>query len=157
MRRTASRSRCREDREGGRLIPLGVMSITVHRYVGERRNSPDPASGGDCVVCSAVAVLAVHQEKLVLDSSGAFHLILRVLMWIASRSREAMIHMNTTYSPGEPGQGTVVGIALGGGGRGGGSPPPRTSRTRGTMHQSRRSPTRQIGAVFMEILAAMLH
>ncbi|CVK32094.1 protein of unknown function [Methanoculleus bourgensis] len=44
-------------------------------------------------------------------------------MRIASRSREAMLHMNTTYSPGEPGQWTVVAITLGGGGRGGGSPP----------------------------------
>jgi len=40
-------------------------------------------------------------------------------MRIASRSREAMLHMNTTDSPGEPGQWTVVGIALGWGqGRG---------------------------------------
>ena len=82
-------------------------------------------------------------------TSGAFHLILRVLMRIASPSREAMVPMNTTDSPGEPEQWTVVGIALGGGGRGGRSPPPRTSRTRGTMHQSRGSPTHHIGAVFM--------
>ena len=52
------------------------------------------------------------------STSGPFHLVLRVLMRIASRSREAMVHMNTTYSPGEPGQWTVVGIALGGQGRG---------------------------------------
>jgi len=44
----------------------------------------------------------------------------------------------------------------GDGDRGGGSPPPRTSWIRGTMHQSRGSPTRQIGAVFMEILAEIL-
>jgi len=38
---------------------------------------------------------------------------------IADRLREAMLHMNKTYSPGEPGQWTVVGIAPGGGaGRG---------------------------------------
>ncbi|CVK32831.1 protein of unknown function [Methanoculleus bourgensis] len=108
------------------------MSITVHRYVGERRNSPDPASGGDCVVCSAVAVLAVHQEKLVLDSSGAFHLILRVLMWIASRSREAMIHMNTTYSPGaSPGRGPWWESPRGVGAGEGARPLPRTSRIPG--------------------------
>ena len=38
-------------------------------------------------------------------------------MWTASRSREAMLHMNTTYSPGESGQWTVVGITLRGRGR----------------------------------------
>jgi len=67
------------------------------------------------------------------EPNGAFHLILRVLMRIASRSREAMVHMNTTYSPGEPGQWTMVGIALGSGGRGGGLPlPPYGSHARGT-------------------------
>jgi len=38
-------------------------------------------------------------------------------MRIASCSREAMLHMNTTDSPGEPGQWTVVRIAPGGGAR----------------------------------------
>ncbi|SAI89390.1 hypothetical protein MBBA_2550 [Methanoculleus bourgensis] len=39
-------------------------------------------------------------------------------MRIASRSREAMVPMNTTYAPGDPGQWTVVGIVLGGRGQG---------------------------------------
>ncbi len=43
-------------------------------------------------------------------------------MRIASRSREAMVHMNTTYSPGEPGQWTVVTITLGVGAGEGASP-----------------------------------
>jgi len=54
--------------------------------------------------------------------SGAFHLILRVLMRIASPSREAMVPMNTTHSPGEPEQGTVVAITRGVGAGEGASP-----------------------------------
>jgi hypothetical protein len=45
-----------------------------------------------------------------------------VLVWITNRSREAMVHMNTTYSPGEPGQWTVVTITLGVGAGEGASP-----------------------------------
>ncbi|CVK33717.1 protein of unknown function [Methanoculleus bourgensis] len=45
-------------------------------------------------------------------------------MRIADRLREAMLHMNKTYSPGEPGQWTVVGIAPGGGGGEGDRPLP---------------------------------
>ena len=44
-------------------------------------------------------------------------------MRIASRSREAMVPMNTTYAPGDPGQWTVVGIVLGGRGQGRGLAP----------------------------------
>ncbi len=39
--------------------------------------------------------------------------MLRVLMRIASPSREAMVPMNTTHSPGEPEQWTVVAITRG--------------------------------------------
>jgi hypothetical protein len=60
-------------------------------------------------------------------------------MRIASPSREAMVPMNTTHSPGEPEQWTVVAITRGVGAGEGAS----------TMHQSRGSPTHHIGAVFM--------
>jgi len=50
-------------------------------------------------------------------------------MRIASRSREAMLHMNTTYFPGKPGQWTVVDIAPGGWGQGRGlAPSPHEAR-----------------------------
>ena len=50
--------------------------------------------------------------------------MLRVLMRIASPSREAMVPMNTTHSPGEPEQWTVVAITRGVGQGGGGAPSP---------------------------------
>ena len=43
-------------------------------------------------------------------------------MRIASPSREAMVPMNTTHSPGEPEQGTVVAITRGVGAGEGASP-----------------------------------
>jgi len=66
-------------------------------------------------------------------------------MRIASRSREAMLHMNTTDSPGEPGQWTVVGIALGVGAGEGASPLPPQPRTRTRWNRTGeppQSPTR---------------
>jgi len=50
--------------------------------------------------------------------------MLRVLMRIASPSREAMVPMNTTHSPGEPEQWTVVAITRGVGAGEGASPLP---------------------------------
>jgi len=73
---------------------------------------------------------------------------LRVLMRIASPSREAMVPMNTTHSPGEPEQWTVVAITRGVGQGRGRAPSPHKPDP-GTMHQSRGSPTHHIGAVFM--------
>ena len=79
-------------------------------------------------------------------------------MRIASRSREAMLHMNTTYSPGEPGQWTVVGIPLGVGAGEGARPLPPTTQIRDTVEQSRgASPVANPGEVFVEQLAEMLH
>ncbi|CVK32633.1 protein of unknown function [Methanoculleus bourgensis] len=63
--------------------------------------------------------------------------MLRVLMRIASPSREAMVPMNTTHSPGEPEQWTVVAITRGVGAGEGREPLPHQARTPGTMHQSR--------------------
>jgi hypothetical protein len=70
------------------------------------------------------------------STSGAFHLILRVLMRIASRSREAMVPMNTTDSLGEPGQGRGL------------VPSPHNPDPEHDAPEQG-SPTRQIGAVFM--------
>ncbi|GLI46213.1 hypothetical protein MBOURGENBZM_10050 [Methanoculleus bourgensis] len=70
-------------------------------------------------------------------------------MRIANRSREAMVHMNTTYSPGESGQWTVVGIALGGGGGEGARPLPAQPGPEARWNRAGEPPRRQIGAVFM--------
>ena len=60
--------------------------------------------------------------KMTTSTSRPLHRILWVLVWITNRSREAMVPMNTTYSPGEPGQWTVVTITLGVGAGEGASP-----------------------------------
>ena len=85
-------------------------------------------------------------------TSGAFHLILRVLAWITRKIAKewgAFMGQSERLYAGKtllPGQWTVVAITRGGGSRGGGSPPP--CRPDPGHKQSHDVPTRQTRAVF---------
>ena len=91
------------------------------------------------------------------STSGAFHLILRVLMRIASPSREAMVPMNTTHSPGEPEQWTVVAITRGVGAGEGASPLPPQAGPRARCTRAGGLPLTISGRFSWEILDEMLY
>jgi len=83
--------------------------------------------------------------------------MLRVLMRIASPSREAMVPMNTTHSPGEPEQVDRGGYHPGGGGRGGGEPLPPQAGPRARCTRAGGLPLTISGRFSWEILDEMLY
>jgi hypothetical protein len=91
--------------------------------------------------------------------SGPFYLSLRVLVRITRENARGVerswavrgaARRNATYSPSEPGQWTVVGIAQGVGAGEGGLPLPAQARPEARCNSAGELPNRQTGGVFME-------